>query len=143
MLKDFRKSKVWNLSRYLLLVIFKVTEEVLDDSNSNLIRKMRKSCVEILINIEKIFTHSQNDDYLEYIYRLFAAVRNLEKHLHVAQKMELFQNSYANQLLKKTIEVKCLLVSLVMKIKRNQKVVINGTIIKTRRLVCLEQLNTI
>ena len=137
MFKDFRKLKVWNQSRYLLLVVFQVTEEISDEANSNLIRKMRKSCLEILINIEKTFAYYGMDEYHKYLNHSLTAVKQLERHLHTAQKTQLFERSYTDQLLKKTIEVKFLLISLVMKIDRDRKIVINSAFNRIRGLVCL------
>ena len=136
MFKDFRKLKVWNQSRYLLLVVFKLTEEVLNETNSNLISNMRKSCLEILINIEKTFAYYGKDEYHKYLNHSLTAVKQLERHLHTTQKMQLFENSYTDQLLKKTIEVKCLLISLVMKIDRDRKIVINSPLSRMQGLVC-------
>jgi four helix bundle protein len=136
MFKDFRKLKVWNHSRYLLLFVFQVTEKVLDQENSILIRNMQKSCLEILINIEKAFSYYQTDDFHKYLNHSVIAVKQLERHLHTAKKMQLFENSYTDQLLKKTIEVKRLLISLIREINKNRLIVINSAVSRLQELIC-------
>ena len=136
MKKDFRKSKVWNLSRYLLLVVFQVTEEVLDEGNLILIKNMQKNCLELLINIEKAYSYYQKDDYQKYLNHSLTAVKRLERNLHTAQKMQLFENSYTDQLLKKTYEVKCLIISLVREKNIDGLIVFHSAFSRIQELIC-------
>ncbi|UCF64389.1 MAG: four helix bundle protein [bacterium] len=137
MQKDFRKSRVWNLSRNLLLVIFKISEDKLDNLNSSLVRKIQKSSIEILINIEKTMTHYRKNDYLKYFTRSLLATISVEKNLREAQKKRLFQKSDTEQILKKIIEIRYLLVSLVMKPKGKRIRCPSHTLNKIPGTLCL------
>lgn len=125
MFNDFRRQKVWNHSRYLLLLVFKFTERISDRAHLNLIKEIQKSCLEIMINIEKMFTNEHFNEYRVYLNRSLSALKKLEKRLSIIRKLQLLGKADSEQLIKLTKKVIQLMNSMERKLNRRRKIIVN------------------
>jgi len=107
-MKDFRESTVWNKSRWLLLALYKFTEQCPKEL-CGLTYQLRNSCVNILVNSTRGFALKGHDERVCFLQSLKGSVLKLANQIQFAHERCLLNSSDYKCLIEATNEIKRML----------------------------------
>ena len=134
--KDFRELNIWRKSRYLLLVIYKITAMWPDETCHNLINEMRTNCSAVAANRAKGFSRPGQKELLPFLQLSMTAACKLESLLREAREHNCINDSLYKPLAQETTDIKCWLGSLVEKVRAGRKTITTIDFNKFKESAC-------
>lgn len=119
-MRDFREIKVWDKSHLLTLAVYKATAQFPREEIYGLTSQMRRSCVSIPANIAEGFGRGSNAELARFLQIAMGSACEVEYHIFLAKDLNLLSQKIYADLSERIIEVKRMLTSLLMKVRRDR-----------------------
>jgi four helix bundle protein len=119
-MKDFRDLKVWQKSHQLTLTIYGLTKTFPSDELYGLTSQMRRCCASIPANIAEGCGRSGDIELGRFLQIAMGSACELEYHTLLAHDLGFIDAARHKPLTQKVIEVKCMLASLIQKLKADR-----------------------
>jgi four helix bundle protein len=97
-LRDHRKLKAWQLADALALAVYRATTTFPKAELFGLTAQMRRGAVSVASNIVEGSARRSKADYLRFLDRAFAAARELQYHVSLAQRLAYLKPEPAQEL---------------------------------------------
>ena len=107
-MENFRRCKLWEKSRILLLSVYKIADSFPKNERKKIGICMKNCCVSNLSNVMKICNFTkQNSEELTQLSILM--IDRLKKYLENARELKILQGADFENLIHETKEIRCLL----------------------------------
>ena len=116
-MRDFRSLKVWEKGHYLTLKIYKPTKTFPSDEKFGLISQMRRSSSSIPTNIAEGRGRDGDEELKRFMIIGMGSASELEYQLLLAKDLGYLQREYYHMLHNRTVEVKKMLSSFIVKLR--------------------------
>jgi four helix bundle protein len=119
-MRDFREIKVWAKAHDLTLEIYKVTATFPREATYGLTSQLRRSAASIPANIAEGFGRGGNNELARFLQIGMGSASEVEYHVLLARDLNLLSNSIYDDLNGRIVEVKRMLASLLLKVRRDR-----------------------
>ncbi|MFN2514944.1 MAG: four helix bundle protein [Pyrinomonadaceae bacterium] len=116
-MRDFRQIKVWVKAHSLTLEIYKATAQFPRAELYGLTSQLRRSSASIPANIAEGFGRGGNVELARFLQIGLGSAYELEYHILLANDLGLINRIVHEQLVQRTVEVKRMLASLLVKVR--------------------------
>jgi four helix bundle protein len=97
-MRDHRKLKAWHLADALALTVYRATLTFAKAELFGLTAQMRRGAVSVASNIVEGSARRSEADYLRFLDMAFAAARELQYHVSLAQRLGYLKPELAEEL---------------------------------------------
>jgi four helix bundle protein len=119
-MRDFREIKVWEKAHLLTLEIYKVTATFPREETYGLTSQLRRSAASIPANIAEGFGRGGNTELARFLQIAMGSACEVEYHVLLAKDLNLLSKTIYHDLNGHTVEVKRMLASLLLKVRRDR-----------------------
>jgi four helix bundle protein len=119
-MRDFRQLKVWEKAHKLTLEIYKITARFPREELYDLTSQVRRASASIPANIAEGFGRGGNAELARFLQIGLGSAYELEYHLLLANELGLMERTSYEDLERRTIEVKRMLASLLLKVRSDR-----------------------
>lgn len=119
-MRDFRQLKVWEKAHKLTLEIYKITARFPREELYGLTSQVRRASASIPANIAEGFGRGGNAELARFLQIGLGSAYELEYHLLLANELGLMERTSYEDLERRTIEVKRMLASLLLKVRSDR-----------------------
>jgi four helix bundle protein len=119
-MRDFREIKVWAKAHSLTLEIYRVTAVFPTEEKYGLTSQLRRSSASIPANIAEGFGRGGNAELARFLQIGMGSASEVEYHILLAKDLNLLTQRVYDDLNGRTIEVKRMLASLLLKVRRDR-----------------------
>ena len=119
-MRDFRKIKVWEKSHLLTLEIYKVTALFPREEIYGLTSQVRRASASIPANIAEGFGRGGNAELARFLQIAMGSACEVEYHVLLAKDLNLLSKKIYDDLNERIVEVKRMLASLLLKVRRDR-----------------------
>ncbi|MEP6570412.1 MAG: four helix bundle protein [Acidobacteriota bacterium] len=119
-MRDFREIKVWEKSHLLTLEIYKVTAVFPREEIYGLTSQVRRASASIPANIAEGFGRRGNAELARFLQIAMGSACEVEYHVLLAKDLNLLSKTTYDDLNERIIEVKRMLASLLLKVRRDR-----------------------
>jgi four helix bundle protein len=116
-MRDFRQLKVWEKAHKLTLEIYKITARFPREELYGLTSQLRRASASIPANIAEGFGRGGNAELARFLQIGLGSAYEAEYHLLLAKDLGLLAKTVHEELERRTIEVKRMLASLLVKVR--------------------------
>ena len=115
----FRELKVWQESKILAVLIYKITQEGIFAKDYGLRDQIRRAAVSVPSNIAEGDERGSNKDAVRFFYIAKGSLAELETQLEIAYEIGYLEENKLNEMLDKTIHIGKMLGSLIKSRSKN------------------------
>ena len=119
-MRDFREIKVWEKAHLLTLEIYKATASFPTEERYGLTSQLRRSSASIAANIAEGFGRGGNAELACFLQIGMGSASEVEYHILLAKDLNLLSKKIYDDLNGRVVEVKRMLASLLMKVRRDR-----------------------
>ena len=119
-MRDFREIKVWEKAHLLTLEVYKATASFPTEERYGLTSQLRRSSASIAANIAEGFGRGGNAELARFLQIGMGSVSEVEYHILLAKDLNLLSKKIYDDLNGRVVEVKRMLASLLMKVRRDR-----------------------
>ncbi|MGH9932512.1 MAG: four helix bundle protein [Pyrinomonadaceae bacterium] len=119
-MRDFREIKVWGKSHLLTLEIYKVTAVFPREEIYGLTSQVRRASASIPANIAEGFGRGGNAELARFLQIAMGSACEVEYHVLLAKDLNLLSKKIYDDLTERIVEVKRMLASLLLKVRRDR-----------------------
>lgn len=119
-MRDFREIKVWEKAHLLTLEIYKATASFPTEERYGLTSQLRRSSASIAANIAEGFGRGGNAELARFLHIGMGSASEVEYHILLAKDLNLLSKKIYDDLNGRVVEVKRMLASLLMKVRRDR-----------------------
>jgi len=119
-MRDFREIKVWAKAHLLTLEIYKVTTTFPREETSGLTSQLRRSAASVAANIAEGFGRGGNAELARFLQIAMGSACEVEYHILLAKDLNLLSKTIYDDLNSHIVEVKRMLASLLLKVRRDR-----------------------
>jgi four helix bundle protein len=119
-MRDFREIKVWTKAHLLTLEIYKVTAVFPIEEKYGLTSQLRRSAASIAANIAEGFGRGGNVELARFLQIGMGSASEVEYHILLAKDLNLLTQKIYDDLEGRIVEVKRMLASLLLKVRRDR-----------------------
>ncbi|HEV7684029.1 MAG TPA: four helix bundle protein [Pyrinomonadaceae bacterium] len=119
-MRDFREIKVWDKSHLLTLAIYQATAQFPREEIYGVTSQMRRSCASIPANIAEGFGRGSNAELARFLQIAMGSACEVEYHILLAKDLNLLSKKIYEDLNERIVEIKRMLASLLMKVRRDR-----------------------
>jgi four helix bundle protein len=116
--QDFRNLKVWTKSHALALAVYKATRNFPREELFGLTSQLRRAAGSIPANVSEGCGRGGDPEFGRFLQLAMGSASELEYHLLLAHDLSYLGGEMFNQLTAAVIEVKRMLATLLVKVKR-------------------------
>ena len=119
-MRDFREIKVWEKSHLLTLKIYKVTAVFPREEIYGLTSQVRRASASVPANIAEGFGRGGNAELARFLQIAMGSACEVEYHVLLAKDLNLLSKKIYDDLNERIVEVKRMLASLLLKVRRDR-----------------------
>ena len=119
-MRDFREIKVWEKAHLLTLEIYKATASFPTEGRYGLTSQLRRSSASIAANVAEGFGRGGSADLARFLQIGMGSASEVEYHILLAKDLNLLSKKIYDDLNGRVVEVKRMLASLLMKVRRDR-----------------------
>jgi four helix bundle protein len=119
-MRDFREIKVWSKAHQLTLAIYKATSAFPRAELYGLTSRLRRSAVSVPANFAEGFGRGGNIELARFLQIAMGSATEVEYHILLARDLSLLTITLYENLNGRVVEVKRMLASLLLKVRRDQ-----------------------
>lgn len=119
-MRNFREIRVWAKAHQLTLEIYKATATFPRDEVYGLTSQLRRASAAIAANIAEGFGRGGNAELARFLQTGMGSASEVEYHILLARDLNLLSKNNYEELAGLVVEVKRMLASLLMKVRRDQ-----------------------
>jgi len=119
-MRDFREIKVWEKAHLLTLEIYKATASFPTEERYGLTSQLRRSSASIAANIAEGFGRGGNAELARSLQIGMGSASEVEYHILLAKDLNLLSKKIYDDLNGRVVEVKRMLASILMKVRRDR-----------------------
>jgi four helix bundle protein len=119
-MRNFREIRVWAKAHQLTLEIYKATATFPREEVYGLTSQLRRASASIAANIAEGFGRGGNAELARFLQTGMGSASEVEYHILLARDLNLLSKNNYEELAGLAVEVKRMLASLLMKVRRDQ-----------------------
>ena len=119
-MRDFREIKVWAKAHLLTLEVYKTTRSFPREETYGLTSQLRRASASIPANIAEGFGRGGNAELARFLQIGMGSASEVEYHVLLAKDLNLLTQETADDLSARVVEVKRMLASLLIKVRRDR-----------------------
>lgn len=119
-MRDFREIKVWAKAHLLTLEVYRVTATFPREEMYGLTSQLRRSSISIAANIAEGFGRGGDTELARFLQIGMGSASEVEYHILLARDLNLLTNKIYDDLEGPIVEVKRMLASLLLKVRRDR-----------------------
>ena len=119
-MRDFREIKVWEKAHLLTLEMYKATASFPTEERYGLTSQLRRSSASIAANIAEGFGRGGNAELARFLQIGMGSASEVEYYILLAKDLNLLSKKIYDDLNGRVVEVKRMLASLLMKVRRDR-----------------------
>ena len=119
-MRDFREIQVWGEAHLLTLEIYMATATFPTDERYGLTSQLRRSSASIAANIAEGFGRGGNAELARFLQIAMGSACEVEYHVLLARDLNLLSKTIYDELDGRVVEVKRMLASLLLKVRRDR-----------------------
>jgi four helix bundle protein len=119
-MRNFREIRVWAKAHQLTLEIYKATATFPREEVYGLTSQLRRASASIAANIAEGFGRGGNAELARFLQTGMGSASEVEYHILLARDLNLLSKNNYEELAGLVVEVKRMLASLLMKVRRDQ-----------------------
>jgi four helix bundle protein len=120
LMRDFREIQVWGKAHRLTLEIYKATASFPTEEKYGLTSQLRRSSASIAANIAEGFGRGGNAELARFLQIAMGSACEVEYHVLLARDLNLLSKTIYDELEVRVVEVKRMLASLLLKVRRDR-----------------------
>jgi len=118
--RDFREIKVWDKAHLLTLEVYKATRSFPREETYGLTSQLRRATASIPANIAEGFGRGGNTELARFLQIGMGSASEVEYHILLAKDLNLLTQEMWDDLNSRVVEVKRMLASLLIKVRRDR-----------------------
>ena len=119
-MRDFRQLRVWEKAHSLTLEIYRVTKTFPREEVYGLTSQLRRASTSIPANIAEGFGRGSNAELARFLQIAMGSASQVEYHILLASDLNLLSKKIYEDLNGRIVEVKRMLASLLVKVRRDR-----------------------
>jgi four helix bundle protein len=119
-MRDFRQIKVWEKSHLLTLEIYRITATFPREEIYGITSQLRRAAASIPANIAEGFGRGGNAELSRFLQIGMGSASEVEYHILLARDLNLLSQKIYEDLDGRIVEVKKMLASLILKVRRDR-----------------------